>query len=640
MLNFNNNVVSVNYLRSHNDLSPTASLCQEQALSQQHDPSATPMTRLSPLGSVSPPPGSAVHSLHLLHSIPPPPQQHTVQDQSAMRSQASVKLEVDQDPMMSLDSQQDVHLSHLQPIKREMSPTLMAPSYTRMESASLLNHSVDHHSPNNNSLSSFDIPEVPILQALDPIDSHVSHISSIQTMSGYPSSMKGKINGSITASNQMMDLAQPGVSRMMSHPYKSQKVPLSNSHYRSIKPKASASPREPGEETENQPQIEVIPCKVCGDKSSGVHYGVITCEGCKGFFRRSQSSVCNYQCPRQKSCTVDRVNRNRCQYCRLKKCLELGMSRDAVKFGRMSKKQREKVEDEGYPEYSPPSQQQQQQQPTYNQGYEYGLYPHYAPNAYAHAVAAAPVNYPAQPGYGIPLQASVPAEEDSCSKLGQAFESTHTYLQPPPDFSRPVDIQRFASINKRDAWKEIATDLTKVIQCVIEFAKMVDGFMRIAQEQQIQLLKNNVFEMALLSLSACYSCQNNCLVFGNKALPYYAIPVKEGDSEIALIVDVFGVLHDVSSLQLNTSELAMLSVIVLLENSEAQSETVEKMRTTLSNSLVSKNGNLATYTKLMDVIPRLRGVSQSHRGLLLRFKEEHPTAELPALYKELFSELS
>ncbi|XP_058448120.1 ecdysone-induced protein 78C isoform X2 [Malaya genurostris] len=93
-------------------------------------------------------------------------------------------------------------------------------------------------------------------------------------------------------------------------------------------------------------QIEIIPCKVCGDKSSGVHYGVITCEGCKGFFRRSQSSVVNYQCPRNKQCVVDRVNRNRCQYCRLQKCLKLGMSRDAVKFGRMSKKQREKVEDE------------------------------------------------------------------------------------------------------------------------------------------------------------------------------------------------------------------------------------------------------------------------------------------------------
>lgn len=79
-------------------------------------------------------------------------------------------------------------------------------------------------------------------------------------------------------------------------------------------------------------QIEIIPCKVCGDKSSGVHYGVITCEGCKGFFRRSQSSVVNYQCPRQKNCVVDRVNRNRCQYCRLQKCLALGMSRDGNIF--------------------------------------------------------------------------------------------------------------------------------------------------------------------------------------------------------------------------------------------------------------------------------------------------------------------
>ncbi|KAL6107786.1 rora [Pungitius sinensis] len=90
-------------------------------------------------------------------------------------------------------------------------------------------------------------------------------------------------------------------------------------------------------------QIEVIPCKICGDKSSGIHYGVITCEGCKGFFRRSQQNNAMYSCSRQRNCVIDRTNRNRCQHCRLQKCLALGMSRDAVKFGRMSKKQRDSL---------------------------------------------------------------------------------------------------------------------------------------------------------------------------------------------------------------------------------------------------------------------------------------------------------
>ncbi|XP_048213080.1 nuclear receptor ROR-gamma isoform X5 [Perognathus longimembris pacificus] len=105
-------------------------------------------------------------------------------------------------------------------------------------------------------------------------------------------------------------------------------------------------------------QIEVIPCKICGDKSSGIHYGVITCEGCKGFFRRSQQCNVAYSCTRQQNCPIDRTSRNRCQHCRLQKCLALGMSRDAVKFGRMSKKQRDSL----HAEVQKQLQQQQQQQ--------------------------------------------------------------------------------------------------------------------------------------------------------------------------------------------------------------------------------------------------------------------------------------
>ncbi|KAM9722624.1 nuclear receptor ROR-alpha A isoform 1-T1 [Menidia menidia] len=109
-------------------------------------------------------------------------------------------------------------------------------------------------------------------------------------------------------------------------------------------------------------QIEVIPCKICGDKSSGVHYGVITCEGCKGFFRRSQLPTVSYSCSRQSNCQIDRASRNRCQHCRLQKCLAQGMSRDAVKFGRMSKRQRDSLIAEVERHRQQQQQHQQQQQ--------------------------------------------------------------------------------------------------------------------------------------------------------------------------------------------------------------------------------------------------------------------------------------
>lgn len=51
-----------------------------------------------------------------------------------------------------------------------------------------------------------------------------------------------------------------------------------------------SSPEELGdlvEETEARGKGPALMCAVCGDKSSGLHYGVLTCEGCKGFFRRA-----------------------------------------------------------------------------------------------------------------------------------------------------------------------------------------------------------------------------------------------------------------------------------------------------------------------------------------------------------------
>ncbi|XP_036389659.1 nuclear receptor subfamily 1 group D member 1-like [Megalops cyprinoides] len=91
----------------------------------------------------------------------------------------------------------------------------------------------------------------------------------------------------------------------------------------------------------------VLLCKVCGDIASGFHYGVHACEGCKGFFRRSIQQNINYKmCVKNESCMIMRMNRNRCQHCRFKKCLSVGMSRDAVRFGRIPKREKQRLMDE------------------------------------------------------------------------------------------------------------------------------------------------------------------------------------------------------------------------------------------------------------------------------------------------------
>uniref|UniRef100_A0A0B7B2K7 Hepatocyte nuclear factor 4-gamma n=1 Tax=Arion vulgaris TaxID=1028688 RepID=A0A0B7B2K7_9EUPU len=71
-------------------------------------------------------------------------------------------------------------------------------------------------------------------------------------------------------------------------------------------------------------------CAICRDKSTGKHYGALSCDGCKGFFRRSVRRSHVYACRFSRNCVVDKDKRNQCRYCRLRKCFRAGMKKEAV----------------------------------------------------------------------------------------------------------------------------------------------------------------------------------------------------------------------------------------------------------------------------------------------------------------------
>jgi len=541
-------------------------------------------------------------------------------------------------------------------------------------------------------------------------------------------------------------------------------------------------------------QIEIIPCKVCGDKSSGVHYGVITCEGCKGFFRRSQSSVTNYQCPRQKNCVVDRVNRNRCQFCRLQKCMALGMSRDAVKFGRMSKKQREKVEEEvnfhqsqnrmrgnsgsgtspdpwtnpdstaqgdifqpgfGYnqgleqgpgpyttpnhnPFFNQGQQQQQTQQPQQQQqpggGSTFDEFDvdsttpnptpfdrnggnlqetdsqHIPPGMKSLAVVTS--RSPHMTGQaGQPRSVQLPIKQEqgvetvmersphdwgidsttTCRAAYQHQESYHQVQNDPDKIGQLLSdsifeahqrtcllsrdqiqvgcsqgvssfkVEQFKAMASEDLWTHSAQRLTNVIQQIIEFAKMVPGFMQFPQDDQIVLLKAGSFELAIIRMSRYFDLSNNHVLFvGEDAqmleksimLPLEAFTMSGSTEEMTLVSQIFDCAKSIAELKLSEVALSLYSAYILLQADRPGLRNVDEIRKlneAVCNSLQKEllrshqtihpiKEEISTISLLINKRHSLRDLSLLHLDVLSKFKRNCGSQiKFPALYGELFS---
>ncbi|XP_063305394.1 nuclear receptor ROR-alpha isoform X3 [Pelobates fuscus] len=384
-------------------------------------------------------------------------------------------------------------------------------------------------------------------------------------------------------------------------------------------------------------QIEIIPCKICGDKSSGIHYGVITCEGCKGFFRRSQQSNATYSCPRQKNCLIDRTSRNRCQHCRLQKCLAVGMSRDAVKFGRMSKKQRDSL----YAEVQKHRMQQQrdhQQQP-------------------GEAEPLTPAGYGLTPngltelredlsGY---MEGHTPEEEHLAQNISKSHMETCQYLreelqQITWQTFLQEEIESYQSKQREVMWQLCAVKITEAIQYVVEFAKRIDGFMELCQNDQIVLLKAGSLEVVFIRMCRAFDSQNNTVYFDGK---YAGIEVFKslGCEDFMSFVFEFG--KSLCSLHLTEDEIALFSAFVLMSGDRSWlqeklkiEKLQQKIQLTLQHVLQKNHREDGILTKLICKVSTLRALCGRHAEKLMAFKAIYPDIvrhHFPPLYKELFT---
>ncbi|KAM9124960.1 nuclear receptor ROR-alpha isoform 3-T3 [Pangshura tecta] len=446
-------------------------------------------------------------------------------------------------------------------------------------------------------------------------------------------------------------------------------------------------------------QIEIIPCKICGDKSSGIHYGVITCEGCKGFFRRSQQSNATYSCPRQKNCLIDRTSRNRCQHCRLQKCLAVGMSRDAVKFGRMSKKQRDSL----YAEVQKHRMQQQQRDHQQQPGEAEPLTPTYSittngltelhddlsnyidghtPEG-SKADSAVSSFYldiqpsPDQSGLDIngikpePICDYTPASgffpycsftngetsptvsmaelEHLAQNISKSHMETCQYLreelqQITWQTFLQEEIENYQNKQREVMWQLCAVKITEAIQYVVEFAKRIDGFMELCQNDQIVLLKAGSLEVVFIRMCRAFDSQNNTVYFDGK----YASPdvfKSLGCEDFISFVFEFG--KSLCSMHLTEDEIALFSAFVLmsadrswLQEKVKIEKLQQKIQLALQHVLQKNHREDGILTKLICKVSTLRALCGRHTEKLMAFKAIYPDIvrlHFPPLYKELFT---
>ncbi|XP_071521137.1 uncharacterized protein [Panulirus ornatus] len=73
-------------------------------------------------------------------------------------------------------------------------------------------------------------------------------------------------------------------------------------------------------------------CRVCGDRAKSMHFGGLSCDSCKAFFRRAvhNDAYVNFTCPYDGNCVINIASRKCCQFCRYKKCTSIGMERSWV----------------------------------------------------------------------------------------------------------------------------------------------------------------------------------------------------------------------------------------------------------------------------------------------------------------------
>lgn len=368
-------------------------------------------------------------------------------------------------------------------------------------------------------------------------------------------------------------------------------------------------------------------CLVCGDRASGYHYNALTCEGCKGFFRRSITKNAVYQCKYGNNCEIDMYMRRKCQECRLKKCLSVGMRPECVvpevqcAVKRKEKKaQKEKDKPNSTTNGSP---EMIKVEPEVSDFASF-IFKHLSDSEKISTInGVKPIS---------------PEQEELIHRL---VYFQNEYEHPSEDDVKRIINSPMEGEDQCDVRFRHITEITILtVQLIVEFAKRLPGFDKLLREDQIALLKACSSEVMMFRMARRYDVNTDSILFVNNQ------PYSRDSYNLAgmgeTIEDLLHFCRTMYQMKVDNAEYALLTAIVIFSERPAliegwkvekiQEIYLEALRAYVDNRRRPRPGTI--FAKLLSVLTELRTLGNQNSEMCFSLKLKNK--KLPPFLAEIW----
>jgi len=339
---------------------------------------------------------------------------------------------------------------------------------------------------------------------------------------------------------------------------------------------------------------------VCGDKSSGWHYNVLACEGCKGFFKRSIACKKTYHCTFGGNCQIDLYMRKRCKECRFRKCLAKGMKAECVEPPNVAAEKAEKK------------------------------------RKMDEEIAAK--NSAKRHCPDLPRQEKTPPSDLEYDLIHKLVELQKHFEHPNVAETNQIDILMQNEKTPEDkALMQMTSNTVVTVDLIRQFTISLPGFQNLYPEDKLVLLKAASSEVMMIRSARQYDPITDAIVFSNND----TFGMQAYDNAGLKNDDLFHFCRKVSRLGIDDAEYALLTAITVFSEREdifekAKVEQTQEEYVNILKTYVYYKRDRPAYIfgSLLNLLVDLRSLSKANREHCLSFKMRN--VALPQYLKEMW----